>query len=167
LSNQNNLGVEIVRDVETNLYPFTDYFRGFEKVPGVRALFGDKTEEILGRLKVEFYSSKFGYMGVSDEDGHIMVSSYHLKTSDFAILYLDVFHELHHVKQFIDGKKIYLLEFEYVDSPVEIEAYLPTVDEARRIGFTDDQIREYLKVEWISDEQYERLLTHVGLNAKT
>jgi hypothetical protein len=106
-------------------------------------------------------------MGVSDEDGHIMVSSYHLKTSDFAILYLDVFHELHHVKQFIDGKKIYLLEFEYVDSPVEIEAYLPTVDEARRIGFTDDQIREYLKVEWISDEQYERLLTHVGLNAKT
>ncbi len=167
MSDQNNLGVEIDRDVKINLYPFTDYFRGFEKVPGIIALFGDETEEILKRLKVEFYSSKFGYMGVSDVDGHIMISSFHLKTADLAILYLDVFHELHHVKQFIDGKKIYLLEFEYVDSQVEIEAYLHTIQEARRIGFTDDQIREYLKIEWISDEQYERLLKHIGLEAKT
>ena len=162
-----DLGVEISRNAKTTLYPFTDYFQGFDKVPGIIALFGDKTKEILERLRVEFYSSKFGYMGVSDEDGHIMISSHHLKTADFSVLYLDLFHELHHVKQFLDGKKIYLFEYEYVDSPVEIEAYLATVQEAKRIGCSDEEIKEYLKIEWISDEQHQRLVKRMGLEPKT
>ncbi|MDA4130375.1 MAG: hypothetical protein OK457_06355, partial [Thaumarchaeota archaeon] len=118
--------VQITREAKVTLYRFTDYFSGFEKVPAVRELFGEKTDEILKNLKVEFYSAKFGYMSVSDEDGHLIISAHHLRTSDEAVLYLDVVHELHHVKQFMDGKQIFLVEFEYVDSPIEIEAYLPT-----------------------------------------
>jgi|GEM_PF-4677210 hypothetical protein len=34
----------MVRDVPTKLFRFTDYFKGFEKVPAVRSLFGDKTD---------------------------------------------------------------------------------------------------------------------------
>jgi len=146
-----------------HLYPFSDYFQGFEKVPIVQRLFGDKTAQVLRNLKVEFYSAKFGYMAVSDEDGHLLISAYHLRTADPAIIYLDVVHELHHVKQFMEGKELFLNDFEYVDSPIEIEAYLGTVDEARRIGFSDDQIVEYLKIEWITDEQMKRLIQHMGL----
>jgi len=155
--------VEIIREARVTLYRFTDYFSGFEKVGAIRELFGDKTDEILKNLKVEFYSAKFGYMSVSDEDGHLIISAHHLRTSDEAVIYLDVVHELHHVKQFMDGKQIFLLEFEYVDSPIEIEAYVPTVKEARRIGMTDDEIRDYLKIEWITDEQFSRLLERLGL----
>jgi hypothetical protein len=155
--------VQITREAKVTLYRFTDYFSGFEKVPAIRALFGEKTDEILKNLKVEFYSAKFGYMSVSDEDGHLIISAHHLRTSDEAVIYLDVVHELHHVKQFMDGKQIFLLEFEYVDSPIEIEAYIPTVKEARQIGMTDDEIRDYLKIEWITDVQFSRLLGRLGL----
>lgn len=158
-----DLGVQIRRDVRTTLYPFTDYFSGFDKIPGILALFGSKTNEVLRNLKVEFYSSKFGYMQVSEEDGHIIISSHHLRTAESYIIYLDLFHELHHVKQFIDGKKIFLSGYDYVDSPIEIEAYLPTVEEARRIGLNEQKIREYLKIEWIDDEQYERFLKRMGV----
>ncbi|MGI0090824.1 MAG: hypothetical protein ACREBS_03855 [Nitrososphaerales archaeon] len=167
MPDSSDLGVEIKRETKIQLYPFTEYFQGFENVPPIKSLFGNKANEILDKLKVEFYSSKFGYMGVSDEDGHIMISSHHLRTGDFVTLYLDIVHELHHVKQFMDGKKLFLMEYEYVDSPIEVEAYLPTVQEARRIGLNDEQIIEYLKIDWISTEQHERLVNRMGLrNAK-
>lgn len=156
-------GVKINREAKVHLYPFTDYFQGFEKVQVIEGLFGEKTAQILRNLKVEFYSAKFGYMAVSDDDGHLLISVHHLRTADQAVVYLDIVHELHHVKQFMDGKQLFLDDFEYVDSPVEIEAYLGTVEEARRIGFTEKQIVDYLKVEWISDEQLKRLTESLGL----
>ena len=113
------------------LHPFTEYFKGFENVKAVRSIFGRRTAGVLKKLKVEFFSAKFGYMSVSDGDGHLLVSAHHLKNSDMKVLYLDVVHELFHVKQFMDGKKLFQDEFEYVDSPIEVPAYKFTVKEAR------------------------------------
>lgn len=155
--------ITIVRDVPTKLFRFTDYFKGFEKVPAVRSLFGDKTEEILSNLKVEFFSSRFGYMGLSDVDGHLLVSTHHLKHSDLKTLYLDTIHELYHLKQFLDGKQLFNGELSYVDNPIEIEAYRFTVEEAKRIGLTKEEIIEYLKVEWVDEEEHKRLIKRLGL----
>jgi len=163
LKSSKELGVEIKRNAEVRLYPFTDFFKGFEKVEAVRSTFGDKTEEVLNNLKVEFFSFRFGYMGVSDVDGHLLISTHHLRNSNFKILYLDVVHELVHVKQFMEGKQLFNSEFEYVDSPVEIEAYRHAVNGARRIGMSGDEIIEYLKVEWVDEEAHKRLVKAVGL----
>jgi hypothetical protein len=157
------LGVEINTDVSPRLLPFNDYFKGFEKVQGIKKLFGQSTEKILHELKVEFYSAKWGYMGVSDVDGHLLVSTHHLQTADPIILYLDVFHELHHVKQFFDGRELFSTDYEYVDNPIEIEAYKATVEEAKRLGMPEAQIVEYLTIEWITKEQLQRLVRAVGL----
>jgi hypothetical protein len=163
LKSSNELSVGINRNAHVKLYPFTDFFKGFEKIEAVRATFGDRTGEVLNNLKVEFFSFRFGYMGVSDVDGHILISTHHLEKSDFKILYLDVVHELVHVKQFMDGKQLFNSEFEYVDSPVEIEAYRQAVKEAKRIGMTDSEIIEYLKVEWVDEEAHKRLVQACGL----
>lgn len=160
------LGVGINRNADVVLHPFTEFFKGFEKVEAVRSTFGEKTEEILAKLKVEFFSFRFGYMGVSDVDGHILISTHHLKNSDFKVLYLDIVHELVHVKQFTEGKQLFNSEFEYVDSPVEVEAYRHCVNEAKRIGMTDKEIIEYLKVEWVDPESHKRLVEAVGLKLK-
>jgi hypothetical protein len=164
LQNFEELGVTINREVTPRLLPFTDYFKGFEKVEGIQKLFGVNTEKVLKELKVEFYSAKWGYMGVSDVDGHLLISTHHLSTADPIILYLDVFHELHHVKQFFDGRELFSTEYEYVDNPVEIEAYKATVEEAKRIGMPVAQIVEYLTIEWITKEQLDRLVRAVGLS---
>src|SRR5712691_5268139 len=81
------------------LQPFTDYFVGFEKVGAVRKVFGDDTEAVLARLKIGFISNKRMYMGIRDADGNISVGTYHLRYSETRVLYLDIVHELFHIKQ--------------------------------------------------------------------
>ena len=157
------LNVKIPRDVKITLHRFTDYFKGFEKVEAVRQIFGDKTEEVLNELKVEFFSSRWGYMGVSEEDGHLMISAYYLKYGDEKEIYLDILHELVHVKQFMQGEKLFDRRFEYADRPSEIEAYRHVVKEARRIGMTDEKIYRYLKADWMSEEAVKRLAKTLGI----
>jgi hypothetical protein len=159
-----DLGVRIRRESDVKLYPFTDFFKGFEKVGAVRETFGEKTESILKNLKVEFFSFKYGYMAVSDIDGHLVVSTYHLKNSEFRVLYLDIIHELVHVRQFMEGKQLFNPNFEYVDNPTEIDAYRHAVKEARRIGMNDEEIVEYLKAEFIDDASHKRLVQSVGIS---
>ena len=155
--------VQIRRDASSVLLPFTDYFKGFEKVEAVREQFGADTEKVIRDLKVEFFSAPFGYMGTSDVDGHLLVSTRHLKESELAIIYLDIIHELCHVKQFLDGRKLFNSDYEYVDNPTEVEAYRYTVKEARRIGMPENEIIEYLKVEWIDEKQHARLVRRMGI----
>jgi len=140
---------------------FIDYFKEYEKVSAVRGIFGDKTEEVLRNLKVEFIG--FGYMGVNDTDGHLLVNSHYLKTGDKTEIYLDIVHELCHVKQFMDGKELFDPHYEYVDRPTEVEAYRYTVKEARRLGLSDQWILAYLKTEWMSCQDLLKLARHVNI----
>jgi hypothetical protein len=156
--------VQIPREVPTSRHPFLDYFKGFDKVAAVRETFGDQTDKILGNLRVEFFGSKFGYMGVSDEDGHILASADYLKNGKWRDIYLDVVHELVHVRQFMEGKELFDETFEYADRPTELEAYRHTVKEARRIGMTDEEIFEYLKVTWLSEPEVKRLAKNVDVS---
>ncbi|MGA8275115.1 MAG: hypothetical protein WB789_02375 [Thermoplasmata archaeon] len=163
---KSDLGVQIERQAPTKLYPFTKFFRGFESVPTVRALFGRQTSRVLRSLKVEFFSARFGYMGTSDVDGHLLVSSHHLKDSEFRTVYLDIVHELCHVKQFRKGRPLFYPKLSYVDAPSEIEAYRLTVKEGHRIGMTPRELVDYLKVEWISPAEHRRLSRRCGLGGK-
>jgi hypothetical protein len=134
--------------------PFTDYFKGFENVGAVRAVFGEKTEPVLQRLKVGFVSNKQMYMGIRDADGNLGVGTFHLRNSDLKILYLDIVHELFHVKQFMNDKRYFRKEHMrfmmdrrlYYSSPIEVPAYKHTVREAERIGMGREEIVEYLKM---------------------
>jgi len=157
--------VAIPRRIRLTYDPFLAHFKGFEDVPAVQGIFGPGTRQALRALKVEFFSSKFGFMGVSDSDGHLMVSTHYLRTGDRRDIYLDVIHELVHVKQFRDGKELFADGFEYPDLPTEIEAYETCIAEGRRLGMTDRQLYEYLKVFWMSDKDVRRLARHVGVKA--
>jgi hypothetical protein len=150
------LGVEIPRKVTICTHPFLGYFKGFENVEAVKRIFGEKTEEVLRGVKVEFAGMR-GYMGVSDADGHLIVSANYLARGDPVEIYLDIIHELVHVKQFMEGKQLFDSRYEYIERPTELEAYQVAVDEARRLGMDDERICNYLKTEWMSDEDLENL----------
>ena len=148
--------VEIRRDAKVTTHPFTDYFKGFDKVAAVRRIFGEKTESALNDLRVEFAGFR-SYMGVSDRDGHLLVSALYLKDGDIVDIYLDIIHELVHVRQFMEGKKLFDDRFSYTERPTEVEAYRFAVEEARRLGLDDKRICEYLKTEWMSNADLKRL----------
>jgi hypothetical protein len=155
--------VQIPGNVPIAMHSFSDYFKGFEKLPVIREIFGEETEKVLSELRVEFFSSKFGYMGVSDEDGHLIVSAYYLRTGEPLSKYLDVVHELVHVRQFREGKALFDESFEYHDRPTELEAYRLAVKEARRLGMADEEIFEYLKVDWLDEEEVRKLARNLGV----
>jgi len=148
------------------MHPFTDYFKGFENVEAVRKIFGEKTENVLRNLKVEFFGRR-GYMGVSNDDGHLLISADYLNHGDLIDIYLDIIHELVHVKQFMDGKELFDDHYSYVDRPTEIEAYAVVVEEARRLGLSDERILQYLKTEWISDEELQKLARTLNVKFET
>lgn len=155
-----DLKIQIRRDADVTFYRFTDYFIGFENVEAVKRIFGEKTTQVLENLKVEFAGTR-GYMGVSDEDGHLIIGAHYLKNGDFVDIYLDVIHELVHVKQFMEGKELFDSDYRYVDRPTEVEAYRYAVAEARRLGFDDERICEYLKTEWMSGADLRKLTKSV------
>jgi hypothetical protein len=141
---------------------FTDYFVGFEKNQAVQGIFGRETEVVLRNLKVDFIW--FGYMGVSDDDGHLMVNKHYLSTGRKQDIYLDVIHELCHVRQHIDGRDLFDPRYDYVDRLTEIEAYRYAVLEAKRIGLGADEIREYLQTEMMSTQALEKLIKNMGVD---
>jgi len=143
-------------------YPFTDYFKGFEKVEVIRKLFGEKTAGVLSCLRVEF-TRIGGYMWVNDLDGHITINSNYMNYGDRIDIYLDIIHELCHVKQWLKGRELFDNRYSYVDRPTEIEAYRYTVQEAKRLGLGSQRISEYLKTEWISDSELRRLAKNLDI----
>lgn len=136
-----------------SLQPFTDYFRGFERVEAVRSVFGERTEQVLKDLRIGFIPNRGMYMGIRDQDGNIAVGTYHLKNSSTRTLYLDIVHELFHINQRMTDGKWFHDEFMkfmqnrslYYASPIEIPAYRHTVREAERIGMSREEILSYLK----------------------
>jgi hypothetical protein len=149
--------------LKVSTHPFTDYFKGFERVEAVKRIFGEKTEEVLRNLKIEF-TWIGGYMWISDVDGHIVVNSRYLNQGDKVDIYLDVIHELVHVKQFMEGKELFDNHYDYSERPTEIEAYRHAVEEARRLGLSDTRICQYLKTGWMNPEDLKQLA--ITLNVK-
>ena len=149
----------------TSTKMFKDYFKGFEKVEAVKGIFGEKTQDVLENLKVEFIW--FGYMGVDNSDGHLLVNGRYLNSGDKTDIYLDVVHELCHVKQWMDGRELFDPQYDYVDRPTEVEAYRYTVQEAKRIGLAESRILQYLKTEWMSEDDLKRLVSNMGIELKT
>jgi len=160
---ESQLKVKIPREVPVATYPFADYFKGFERIKAVRKIFGDKTENVLQTIRVEFAGMR-SYMGVSNVDGHILMSARYLKQGDIIDIYLDIIHELVHVRQFMEGKELFDDNFSYVQRPTEIEAYRHAVEEARNLGLSEDRICEYLKTEWMSDDEFKQLAEAVDVN---
>ena len=146
----------------SNPQPFLECFKGFEKVEAVKGIFGEKTEQVLQNLKVEF-TWFGGYMFVDSSDGHLVVNSRYLKTGDKTDIYLDLLHELVHVKQFMDGRELFDPRYSYVERPTEIEAYNYTVKEARKLGLSDERICLYLQTEWMTRGDLEKLATSLNV----
>jgi hypothetical protein len=153
--------VQILRKPAESRVSFTRNFRGFDVVRVVRQLFGSETALVLSRLAVEF-TYKTLYMRVSNADGRLMINPDYLMAADFTDLYLDVIHELVHVKQFLDGKRSDS-QTAYVERPLEIEAYNITVAEARTIGMDENEIIAYLNSELMSNEELDQLAGTLGI----
>lgn len=157
------MGVYIRRNISIGAVPFKDAFVGFENVAAVKSIFGASTGTVLSGLTVDIVDGR-GYMRIDDKKGSIIVNAKYLKEGDETHLYLDVVHELVHIRQHLEGKELWERRYAYVDRPTEIEAYRVVIEEARRLGLEEKEIVDYLKVDWVTDEEFKRFLRTLGVN---
>jgi hypothetical protein len=120
-------------------------------------------DRVLARIRV-FVADMPHEMFVDNNDGSITIGLNHLRNASDTFLYLDIVHELFHVRQQTEGRNLYDRSKSYVDRETEIEAYRLTVREARRIGLDDEAIACYLRVSWITAEEHGRLLRTLGVS---
>ena len=156
--------IQVNRNLPDGIYVLDDIFKNLKTAQILFKVF--QTQEVLDDVFQNtsvIIDETSHYMHVKNEDASIVVGKEHLRNSEKKILYLDIIHELVHVKQQRQGLDLYDASYSYVDRPTEIEAYEVAVEEARRIGMKDAEIFDYLHVEWISPEEHRRLASRVGV----
>src|SRR5436309_1077113 len=157
--------IKINRDLGEGTFSLEEIFQGLKDAEILLRVFKTKKEldDVFSKTKVivDIHSH---YMHVKNEDASIVIGLDHLTNSDKKILYLDIVHELVHVKQQREGLDLYDKSYSYVDRPTEVEAYAIAVEEARRLGMNDSEIFDYLHVEWITSDEHKRLASAVGLS---
>ncbi len=155
--------VEIIRKATMHCCSFKNHFKNFENVEAVQQVFGEKTQQALSTLEIEFTDSTL-YMRV-DYDGRLLINPRYLETGSLIDIYLDVIHELVHVKQVMNGKNCNHA-LPYVQRPLEIEAYRTAVEEARTLGLAENRILDYLDSDLINEEELRQLATSVGITVQ-
>ena len=155
----------INRGLEPGQYHLTEVFADIRTYDILPAIFADAEEidGVMAHTKV-FVVDRPYEMFVDNKDASITIGLAHLRCASDEFLYLDIIHELCHVKQHLQGRNLYDRSISYVDRETEIEAYQVTVQEARRIGLNDEAIANYLRVLWITPEEHKRLLRKLDVD---
>lgn len=155
---------KISRNTTPGRYKFKEIFSGFEDSPAIRRLFKDQREiDELRELDLELTTTDVWYMRVRDVDGRLLIRPDYLRRGRKEFIYLDLVHELTHIKQFKQGYGLYDQKYSYVRRPTELEAFSNAVAEARRIGLSDLEIYEYMRVDWISESELKELAKRLGV----
>jgi hypothetical protein len=174
-------GFRVIRDTPVGRHPLLVVFPGLNKLetatrhepdPAKRQKLHDETCVEVVAEDVWMYVAPYDVPKsfrrrwkpvVSPESDCIVVGSEHLQESPELTLFLDIFHELCHIRQRHDGRELWPEKLSYVRRPTEIEAYQFVVDEARRYGVADATLREYLRVEWVEEEELLELFQTLGV----
>jgi len=157
--------VRVNRKVKAGKHAILDVFPGLDRSAAFRGIFPDGLrEQVLHDCQIDVMPEDIVHVH-RRRGGHVVAGLGYLKEGDEKILYLDVLHELTHIRQWHAGRELWDRRYNYVDRPTEIEAYRVAVDEARSLGMTDREIADYLRVEWTSREEHERLCKHLGVRS--
>lgn len=146
------------RGLPAGLHRYLDVFPGANHSPGLRRIEPDdaKRAALLRDAKLVIHASA-GFAYVDVETPAIVLGEGYYQTGSDLDLYLDMLHELTHIRQHDEGRDLWDERYAYVDRPTEIEGYAVAVEEGRRLGMTDADVTEHLTNPWMDDEDVARL----------
>jgi len=153
---------QVVRGLEAGAHRFLDLLPRVARSPAIRRIAPDTAHRarLLEGAKVQV-CGPHGYAFVEVDIPAIVLSEAYYDTGAGLDLYLDLLHELTHLRQLEQGFDLWDERFSYVDRPTEVEAYAVAVEEGRRLGMSEPQVLEHLTNPWMSRAEVKRLLGHV------
>jgi len=93
-----------------------------------------------------------GYVWVDVETPAIVLVEPYYRQGSPCDLYLDLIHELVHLRQLREGRDLWDKQHAYVDRPTEIEGYAIAIEEGLRLGMSEAQILQHLSNPWMTND---------------
>jgi hypothetical protein len=150
------------RKLAAGLHPYLDVLPRAEDSPGVARIEPDakKRQHLLQTARLRIHPGA-GFAYVDVETPCIVFAEQYYRTGSDLDVYLDMLHELTHIRQHHEGKDLWDERYAYVDRPTEIEGYAVAVEEGRRLGMSDEDVVEHLTNPWMDKADVDRLVDHV------
>ena len=155
----------VLRTLKNGLYPYHSLLPHFEESPTVRriATAAWPIGLLLDSARVNIVEGE-GFCHVDVENPEtpfiILFESYYHNGKPLD-LYMDLAHELTHLRQHAEGKNLWDHELHYVDRPTEIEGYAVAIEEGLRLGMTEEQLVQHLSNPWLSPTEVARLRSNI------
>lgn len=150
------------RTLPAGLYPYLKVFPRAAESPGlVRIEPDDKRRETLLRGCMVHIKRGAGFAYVDVETPAIVLAEEYYRTGTDLDLYLDMLHEITHIRQHHEGRDLWDERFAYVDRITEVEGYAVAVEEGRRLGMGDAEIIAHLSNPWMDEEDVRKLQQNV------
>jgi hypothetical protein len=102
------------------------------------------------------------YVWVDDKAPAIVLTEHYYSRGNDVDLYLDLIHELTHLRQLAEGRNIWDRRVPYVDRSTEIEGYAVAIEEGLRLGMTESGIIGHLSNPWMTHAEVLRLRENVA-----
>ncbi len=152
----------VVRSLSRGEHPFLSFLPRVAEAPAIRRIASLATPlaSLLeaARIRIE---ARHGYVWVDDDIPAIILTEQYYQRGDSRDLYLDLLHELTHLRQLAEGLNLWEERLPYVDRPTEIEGYAVAVEEGRRLGMTEAEISRHLSNPWMTRADVRRLRQNV------
>ena len=150
------------RALDCGMHPYRLLLPRFEESPAARRI---ETPAIpIGPLidsaRVKIKKGE-GYLYVDVKIPAITLIEDYYRRANPLDLYLDLAHELTHLRQLAEGRNIWDHSLHYVDRPTEIEGFAVAVEEGIRLGLTEEQVIQHLSNPWLDDEEVDRLRKNI------
>lgn len=150
------------RTLKVGIHPFRLFLPRFEESPVVRLIETPSIpiQSLLDDARVKIKTGE-GFCYVDVRIPAITLMENYYRKGKPLDLYLDLAHELTHLRQLAEGKNIWDHSLHYVDRPTEIEGYAVAVAEGIRLGMTEEEVMQHLANPWLNDEEVARLRRNI------
>jgi hypothetical protein len=154
---------QVVRTLASGMHPYRSLLPRIEESPVVRRVTSSATPlgPLLDTARVKIKPGDDGYIYVDVKIPAIVLFEGYYRQGNAVDLYLDLAHELTHLRQLAEGRNLWDHSLHYVDRPTEIEGYAVAVEEGLRLGMTEDEIIRHLSNPWLSEAETARLRENI------
>ena len=146
------------RDLPPGLHRYLELFPRADESPGLHRIEPDaKKRGALLREALVNINPGPGFAYIDVEMPCIVLAEEYYRTGTDLDLYLDLLHELTHIRQHHEGFDLWDERFAYVDRITEVEGYAVAVEEGRRLGMGAHEVTAHLTNPWMSADDVRKL----------
>jgi hypothetical protein len=153
---------QVVRTLDCGVHPYRRLLPRLEESPVARRIGSQDTPlgPLMDSARVRIKTGE-GYCYVDVKVPVIVLFLEYYQKAHPLDLYLDLAHELTHLRQLAEGKNLWDHSLHYVDRPTEIEGYAVAVEEGLRLGMTEAHIIQHLSNPWLNESEVARLRKNI------